>query len=232
MRNRAFVVAAVGLGAVLVAGALIASNMGFKANKNLEGPLSIISLSGTNNLGLPYFQQAGLVVVEDLINDINLDTPLGAGDTADNVESITRFVGQTDTTETYSLFTGGTNFSLVPGDGYTVIMRGTLTNYTIVGSHNPVLGINLEDASSPTSLSGTQFFAMPYHFTGSVAEDLIDDINLQGGVVESVTVFVTITDTTETYSLFTGGTNFALKAGEHYTILMQTGLANYIPSHY
>ena len=150
----------------------------------------------------------------------------------DNVESVTRFIRASDTLETYSLFTGGTNFSLTPGEGYTVVMRGTLTNYTIVGSHNPVLGINLEDPTSPTSNSGTQFFAMPYHFTGAVAEDLIDDIDMQGGVVQSVTLFVSATDTQETYSLFTGGTNFFLKAGEHYTIVMQSGLANYIPSHY
>ena len=238
MRNRAFVVAALGLGAVLVAGVLIASNMGFKASYPLDGADSANSNDGLNTLGLPYFQQTGITIVQDLIDDINLDTPLGTGDTSDNVQSITRFRGDPPDNrfETYSLFTGGTNFTIAAAQGYIVVMRGTLTNYTIVGSHNPALGLNLEDPSSPTSNDGTQDISIPYHFVGTVIEDLIDDINGQGGGdnVQSVSHYVGIppANVQDTYSLFTGGTNFSIKVGEAYTVVMQAGLANYIPAHY
>lgn len=232
MKNRAFVVAAVGLAAVVVAGGLIASNMGFKAEVELLGPANAGSNSGTNTLGLPFFQQTNLLTVEDLINDINNDTPLGAGDLTDNVQSISRLLGASDTLETYSLFTGGSLYNLASGQGYIVVMRGTQTNYTVVGSHNPTLGIALLDPSDPASNSGAQDYAMPYHFTGTLAVDLINDIDGQGGVTQSVSQFVKASDTLTTYSLFTGGTNFTLEPGEGYTIVMQTGISNYVPSHY
>ena len=100
-----------GLVAVLVAGGLFASNMGFKLNYTLNGPSG--GSSGTTALSLPYNQQTNLIDAEDLINDINA----GAGSSV--VASVSRYLNATDGLETYTGLTG-VNFSLAPGEGYFV----------------------------------------------------------------------------------------------------------------
>ena len=227
MRKKAFVIAAVGVAAVLVAGGLVASNMGFKANYALDGPGANGSASGAQTLALPYFQQTNIVNAQDLISDINND----AGGAV--VDSVSRILRTTDLKDTYSLNTGGNNFAVAPGEGYIVVVT-TSANYIIVGSHNPSLGINLDSPGTNGSNSGSQLWAMPYHFTGSVAQDLISDIEAQAGAgaVDSVARQLRTTDALQTYSLSTGGTNFPLAPGEAYTIVMTSDAVNYIPSHY
>ena len=53
MKKRVFLLAALGLAAVLVAGGLVASNMGFKVNHLMDGPGGNGSATGTNGLALP-----------------------------------------------------------------------------------------------------------------------------------------------------------------------------------
>ena len=60
MRKRSILVAAVGLVAVVVAGGLFASNMGFKLNYTLVADQDVNSRSGANTLSLPYNPQTDL----------------------------------------------------------------------------------------------------------------------------------------------------------------------------
>ena len=136
MKKRVFLLAALGLAAVLVAGGLVASNMGFKVNYGMDGPGANGSASGTNGLALPYNQQTSIVTAEDLINDINAD----AGSPV--VASVARHVRTTDLPVFYTGFSG-TNFGISPGDGYTVVVTSSVS-YIIVGSHDPSLGIVLD----------------------------------------------------------------------------------------
>lgn len=121
MNKRVFVVAALGLAAVLVAGGLVASNMGFKANYAMDGPLANMSNSGTQTLALPYNQQTSIATAEDLIDDIEAD----AGDTS-LVASVSRFVRTTDAAETYTGFSG-TNFTLTVGEAYKIVVTASVT---------------------------------------------------------------------------------------------------------
>jgi len=225
MRKKAFVVAVLGIAAVLVAGGLVASNMGFKANFAMNGPTGGVSLSGTQNLALPYNQQTNIVTAEDLINDIIADA-LGV----DVVESVSRHVRQTDLPEAYTGFSG-TNFTITPGEGYTVVLNASV-NYIIVGSHSPTLALILDGPGDNGSLSGTQRVSIPYHAVAANAEDLIIEINAAAGVsvVESVSRHVRATDLPEAYTGFSG-TNFPLTVGDSYTIVVSAGVS-FIPSHY
>lgn len=224
MSKKAFVVVALGLAAVLVAGGLVASNMGFKVNYRLDAAGSNGSASGTNRLSLPYNQQTSIVTAEDLINDINAD----AGGSV--VVTVSRHVRTTDFSEFY---TGGsgTNFTITPGDGYTVVVTGSV-DYIVVGSHDPSLAITLDAAGDNGSASGTQHWSYPYHSTAANAEDLINEINAAAGasVVALVSRQVRTTDLPEFY---TGGsgTNFTLTVGEAYTIVV-TASVSFVPAHY
>jgi hypothetical protein len=224
MKKRVFLLAALGLAAVLVAGGLVASNMGFKVNYAMDGPGVNGSASGTNGLGLPYNQQTSIVTAEDLINDINAD----AG--ANVVASVARTVRTTDLPEVYTGFSG-TNFTITPGDGYTVTVTASV-NYIIVGSHDPSVGMVLDGPGDNGSASGTQVYAHPYHATAVNAEDLINEINAAAGanVIATVAHFVRKTDQPEVYTGFSG-TNFTLAPGETYTVTVTAGVS-FVPSHY
>ena len=103
-------IGALGLAALLVAGGLFASNMGFKLNYQLDGPGVNGSASGTSTLAMPYNQQTNLVVASDLISDINT----GAGSTV--VDSVSRWLKATDGLETYT-GTSGVDFASTHGQG-------------------------------------------------------------------------------------------------------------------
>ena len=73
MRNRKAFLAGlslVGVTALLLAGGLMASNMGFKLNFPLVGSNDSASISGTNYMGMPYNQQVGINNARDLFLDI------------------------------------------------------------------------------------------------------------------------------------------------------------------
>jgi hypothetical protein len=227
MRKRAFVVAAVGLAAVLVAGGLVASNMGFKANYPLDGPGVNGSATGVQTLGLPYNPQTNLLVAGDLIADINAD----AGSAV--VASVSRFVRTTDQLESYTGFSG-VDFSITPGDGYYVALTAVApVNYIIVGSHNPSLAYPLDGPGTNGSATGTQLWSYPFHGLASNADELILEINTAGGgsVVASVSRFVRTTDNLESYTGFSG-VNFSLNPGEAYSLSMTGDVPAYIPAHY
>jgi hypothetical protein len=227
MTKRVFAVAAVGIAAVLVAGGLVASNMGFKANYHLDTIGSNGSVTGAQTLALPYNQQTGINTAQDLINDINTDAGAAV------VDNVSRIVRTTDLKESYSLSVGGVNFGITPGEGYIVVVTAS-ADYIMVGSHNPALALNLDSPGTNGSNSGTQLWSMPYHFTGTTAQDLINEIESHGapGDVDSVSSLIRTSVAPQSYSLSVGGTNFPLVPGEAYVIVVLNDVTGWIPSHF
>ncbi len=216
MKKRNVAVVAIAIAALLVAGSLTASNMGFKLNRVLNGTGS--SASGTNYVALPFNKQVGMANAKDLIDDI-----VAAGG---SVGQIGRFVNTTDGFQTYN-GASGTAFALAKDEGYVVSMNSDL-NYIIVGSHDPghVVSFN----GTGTSASGTNYYALPYHTTAANAKDLIDELVAAGGSVGQIGRFVNTTDGFQTYN-GASGTAFALVPGEAYVVSMNTDVS-FTPSHY
>jgi hypothetical protein len=220
----------VALAVVLTASGLLASNMGFKLNYTLKkADGGVNSLTGTNTIALPFNQQAGMNLASDLFNDI--------GGKA-QVTNVQKFVKLTDG---FEIYTGrnlaNTNFAITPSEGYFVRMVNDI-NYIVVGSDNPTYTVALKKAAGGVSLTGTNLFAMPYHFSGpaggaggTIASDLFNDIGGKAQVT-NVQKFVKSTDG---FQIYTGrnlaNTNFTLVPGEAYFIRMVNDI-NYTPSHY
>lgn len=229
MRKSTFVIGALVAVAVVAAGGLFASNMGFKLNFRLpvtgEAVPSTpgspdadgLAQTGTVSLALPYNRQAGIDNAQDLIDDIN-----ASGGSALNVQ---RFLEVSDTPETYSGAKGETPFDLVPGEAVFVRVNAGL-DYIVVGSHDPSLAVPLETTGAG-SQTGTNFFSVPYHTTAADAQDLIDSI----GPVLNVQRFYSDTDTVVTYSGAKGETPFGLVSGEGYFVRMST-TTNHVPVHF
>jgi hypothetical protein len=224
MRKRTLYVAALGVACLLVAGGLFASNMGFKLNYVLEGPESTGSNSGTQSFAMPFNQQTTLTDAEDLIGDIN--TTAGSN----VVVAVSRFLRTTDKFEDYT-GSSGFNFTLTPGEGYLVKVDPGV-DYIVVGSHAPTLPITFDGPGSNGSNSGTQFYALPYHTTANIADDLITEINTAAGstVVVAVSRYLRSTDKFEDYT-GSSGNNFTLAPGEAYLVKVNSSIT-LIPSHY
>jgi hypothetical protein len=226
MSNRKYAVVAVAAVAMLVAGGLFASNMGFKLNYPIETVGTNGSASGTNTIALPYNQQTNLVMASDLRADINAT----AGSSV--VVSISKLLKSSDSLLAYTGASSATDFALVPGEGY-IIQAGGDVNYIIVGSHDPGLAVNLDTVGTNGSASGTSDFAFPYHGTASLASELRDDINAQAGgdAVVSISKFLRTSDALLAYTGSSFATDFQLEPGKSYRIQVSQNVS-YIPSHY
>ncbi len=221
MRRKNFVVIGAALVALLVAGGLFASNMGFKLNRVTTGP-GAGSASGFNYIALPYNQQTNLLDAEDLRNDIG----------AVNVVRVSRFLATSDSFESYDGTNPATNFTLTPAAGY-VIQNSNNVNYIIVGSHDPGLVVNFDAPGTNGSASGFNYFSPPYHTTATNADELIDEINAAAGTsaVVRVSRFLEATDTFESYDGTNPATNFTLAPGVSYVVQVSSDVS-YVPSHY
>ncbi len=224
--NKRFAVVAVAAIAVLVAGGIFASNMGFKLNYPLETAGTNGSASGTNSLALPYNQQTNIVNASDLRADINAT----AG--ADVVLSISRFVKSTDLLASYLGASLANDFALSAGEGYRVQVASDV-NYIVVGSHDPGLVVSLDTVGTNGSASGTNDFAYPYHGTAATASELRAEINAQAGgdAVLSVSRFTRSTDLLQSYLGASLANDFNLDPGRSYRVQVSQNVA-YVPSHY
>ena len=231
-KKNSYVVVAVALCAILAAGGILASNMGFKLNYPLNKPGTAGSKSGTSTLALPYFRQTGLNDSFQLIQDIE-----AGGPPFNKVVSISKFLEVSDGLTTYTGRMGspGPNFALAAGEGYRVQMSNDVS-YIVVGSHDPSLNVSL-DAPGGLSKSGTNDYAPPYNITSADSFNLIKDIegvaNPPFSKVTSVSKFLTGSDGLQTYTGRMGspGANFNLVPGESYRIQMSSTVP-YIASHY
>jgi hypothetical protein len=212
MRKRTIVaVSLVTAAAVILAGGLVASNMGFKLNYPLRAG-SGTSVSGNNMLALPYNRQVGIDTAKDLFLDIT-----AAGTT----QSLGKFLPATDTYQLYSF--GSEDFGLAEGEGYLVKMQND-ADYIVVGSHNPSASVPL-NAGGAGSIAGNNLYAPPYHSTAATAKDLFLEI----ATAQSIGKFLPATDTYQLYTF--ASEDFALTPGEAYLVKMQTS-KNFSPAHY
>jgi hypothetical protein len=225
MRNRKTVFAAlsvVGVALLVLAGGLMASNMGFKLNLPLAKALGGVSASGTNYIGLPFNQQVGITTAKDLFADIAL---------GGTIQFLNQHRKIDDGFEVYT-FGGGTippdGWAITPGEAL-IAKVGDDQNYIIVGSHNPGLTINLI-AAGPSSASGTNYYTHPYHGVAVDARALFVEI----GAVQFLTQHRKFDDGFEVYT-FGGGTippnGWTLQPGEGYIVKVATDRA-LTPSHY
>jgi len=232
MRKRALVVGAVTAVALLVAGGLFASNMGFKLNFGLEKAGTLVPVTGGNSrsgqqwMAVPYNQQTNLNNAFDLITDMGGTTV---------ISQIGQWVRSLDIPAFYN-GTTGTAFALVPGDAYDVQLGGgapATVAYIVVGSHNPGLGINLLAPAPGVSRSGQQIWSYPYHSTNNNAMDLINEINgFNGaGTVSQIGQFVQSLDIFTFYA-GTTGTAFQLLPGQGYDIQVTSNVTGWVPSHF
>jgi hypothetical protein len=215
MNKRTFLVVAIGMSVMLIAGGLFASNMGFKLNYPLDTTGSNSSATGTNTLALPFNQQTSLAMASDLNTDIG----------ASNVISIAKFLRSSDGLFAYP--TDG-DFALVPGEGYRVQVSSNV-DYIVVGSHNPSLSVALDTTGTNGSATGTNDYAWPYHSTATTAADLKSEIELTAaGSVISIAKFLRNSDGLFAYP--TDG-DFPLVPGASYRIQVSSNVS-FIPSHY
>ena len=213
MRQRRTIVAVslVAAAAVILAGGLLASNMGFKLNYPLRAG-SGTSVTGTNTIALPYNRQVGIDTAKDLFLDITA---------AGQVQNIQKFLPASDGFQLYTFGSG--DFGLAQGEGYFVKMQ-TGTDYVSAGSHDPSYTTEV-DAACAGSVSGTNFFAPPYHTTAATAQDLFLEI----ATAQNIQKFLPASDGFALYTF--GSSNFDLTPGEAYFVKMQTSKP-YTPSHY
>jgi hypothetical protein len=213
----------VAVGALVLAGGLVASNMGFKLNLPLVAASGGVSLSGTNFIGLPYNQQVGQVTARDLFLDIA---------TGGAVQILNKHRKLDDQFEFYA-FGGGSlppnGWNLQAGEAY-IAKVGANQNYIIVGSHNPGLALNLVGAGAG-SLSGSNFYVHPYHGVAVTARDLFLEI---GGNIQIINQHRKLDDQFEFYA-FGGGSlppnGWNLKPGEGYIVKVGSNIS-LTPAHY
>jgi hypothetical protein len=198
------------MAAMVAAGGLMASNMGFKLNYPLVAAGGG-SLSGTNTIALPYNRQVGIDTASQLLADINLSGVSTIG--------LQRFDPLTDSNAPYP---GVSDFALEAGTGY-LVRTTTSGDYIIVGSHDPGLTIQWKAGAIGVSNSGSQRYAHPYHGVAATASELITETGAL-----SVQRFDSATDSNEPYP---GVADFALEPGVAY-IVRVTGDTNFIPAHY
>jgi hypothetical protein len=205
--------AVVAVAAIVVAGGLMASNMGFKLNFPLTGPSPGVSNSGSQLFGLPYNQQVGINTVSQLLADIQTNVP--------GAFQIQRFNPVTDGYDAYPGAAG--DFTLVPAEA--LLVRTTASgSYIIVGSHDPGYNVQFKAPSPGVSNSGSQIYVHPYHGTASNALDLITETG-----AFQLQRFNPVTDGYDAYPGAAG--NFTLVPGEGY-LMRVTADQSFIPAHY
>ena len=225
MRNRKVrfaALTAVGVALVVLAGGLMASNMGFKLNLPLVAASGGVSASGTNYIGLPYNQQVGINTAKELFKDMSL---------GGSVQFLNQHRKIDDGFEAYT-FGGGTlppnGWSIAAGEAL-IAKVGADQNYIVVGSHNPGLTVSLI-AAGASSASGTNYYTHPYHGVATNARELFVEI----GGVQFLNFHRKIDDGFEVYT-FGGGTlppnGPALQAGAGIIAKVATDRA-LTPSHY
>jgi hypothetical protein len=211
---------------LLVGGGLYASNMGFKLNYQLQGVNT-----GTNTIALPWNPQVGISDAFDLIGDINsTGTPLNS------VERIERWLPATNGVELYSgSVVDPTAFTLEKAVGYWVKVSAD-TTYVIVGSHDPGFTVSFLGTGGGGAITGTNYYAPPYHSTAADGADLINDINTNGVPPNSVERLEYWLPATNGKLLYSGAVVDpaapVFKAGEALFVKIGVSDVSYTASHY
>jgi hypothetical protein len=206
---------------VVLAGGLMASNMGFKLNYQLVGQAVGVSATGSQTIALPFNPQVGMTVAQHLMSDMAL-----APGTPQNLQ---KFLPTSDSFQLYTFGDhGGPNdFTLNPGEGYFVKV-GADFNYIIVGSHDPSAVVTLNPSGVGGSATGSNLIAPPYHTTATNALELFQEL----GSAQNLQRFLPLTDSFELYD-FSNFNNFAIQPGVAYFAKVGGGgPVGWQPSHY
>jgi hypothetical protein len=216
---------ALALTAVLATGGLLASNMGFKVNRTLNGAGANGATVGENHIALPFNAQLGLADASNLLDDIE------QGD-ATLIDFVQRFDPTANQRQTwFGGKVGGNNFSLLACESYFVtVASGRTTDYIIVGSHNPTLPCTFNGTGMSGWAVNENTYAIPYHTTATNAGDLLTQIPNAGFVQR----FDPVADQRDSwFGAKIGGTNFSISPGEGYFIQMTAGTtASVTPEHF
>jgi hypothetical protein len=165
-RGSRFTMAVVFVAAVILVagGAAIASNTGFKLNKDITRPAVPGGQKGFYWTALPYFNP--------YTNGLDFCQKVGLISSGALQHSLFR-VNPNGTTSGPSLCSAAAGFSLTPGLAVRIIAPGApapaVPSIIIVGSHNPALSISIP-AATPTA--GSVWFAPPYHTTAVTLRDV------------------------------------------------------------
>ena len=215
---------------VVVAGGVLASEMGFKITLELDSQSPGVSDAGRHLIALPYRPGipdyafgGGVVTAGDLLRYINggkcVGTPAHAVQKVDPAsDGIFSYDG-----------CSGSDFILEPGIAYYLIMRAP-ADVVINGSHAPGTTIPLLGPGAG-SATGTTFYAPPYHQVAATARDLFIEI---GPAATAIFRHVPALDAYDVYT-FGGGTvppdGWDLKPGEGYIIKTLSDVT-FMPLHY
>lgn len=197
---------------LLVTGAVMASNMGFKWVPNMvQADPNLYSIS------LPY--NGTYSTAQQLCADIPGSHGAECIRVAPN--------GNVSTWFGPAFGSFGTNFAVVAGEGYLVsVDAGPVTNWAVVGSHNPTFVKQFLLADPNLYLT-----SIPYHTTATNAFQLAGQIGANCGQV----VFRAPNGNVSTWfgpAFGSFGTNFTVHIGESYFISVSPAPVSWTPAHY
>lgn len=209
--KRVMALVVIAVAAVIAAGGLMASNMGFKLNYPLVAGSDPSSNSGFQSIGLPYNRQVGVDLASQLKGDVE------AGGVF--VGSIQKYNILSDQNDPYP----PTDFSLSSGEGYLIGVT-TTGSYIIVGSHDPAHSVQLKGQAVGVSNSGFQRYAHPYHGVASSAAELKAELFPEAASIQKYNI---LSDQNDPYP----PTDFTLVPGESYLVGV-TADKSFVPAHY
>lgn len=214
--------------ALLVAGPLLASNMGFKLNMVLKGPDAYTG-SGDNWISLPSFFMTN-PMASDLATDM--------ANSGITVTQISKFDPITKAFTDYLPDLGFDDFAVTPSTSILVKIdpNGGDKTWIVVGSHNDAATYTLyrDDAYSGTA---DNWISVPYHETATTASALATELDTAfgAGSIAQISKFDPVTKAFTDYLPDLGFDDFNITAGQGVLIKVSptaSGNLSWVPAHY
>lgn len=213
VRKHRFAVAvgAAAVAMIVVAGlsdVVVASNMGFKMNRQI--------LVGNNIVSLPY--KTPIATAKDLCNVFGKSTAQTA---------VTQFYPGNGATQAFTCDQGTSGFAVQSkGFGLLVAESGSAASGIVVGSHIP--------GQSVTIPGGSNFlYAYPYHTTNANAKDICNEFGLTNTAGSAAAMTRIAGGTSSAFTCDQGTSGFALVLGEGVLIQNENnGPKMAVPSHF
>ncbi|RMG43654.1 MAG: hypothetical protein D6718_11700 [Acidobacteria bacterium] len=205
--------AGVAVGAMLVGGLTVASNMGFKFVPNVgAGTAFDLSLPWNNNY----------TKANELYNDIKSQDP--------DIDRVSKFNSNASLTNWSQGSSPSANFAVNKGEAYIVFAKNTgpIDQAVIVGSHDPNFTLDFLAANG-----GWNNAAAPYHQTFTKANELFNDLTSQyGSAIDRVSKYNSNASLTNWQSGAPPSANFTLDLGMGVLIHATSDATGYVWPHY
>jgi len=186
----------------------LGSNMGFKLSMSLTA-------NQAKYISLPYYNSYATQDAATLRNDVIAAGGAGVAVYNWNGTAWQRWAGGGF---------GQVNFALTAGLGYEVLSTADVSNWVIVGSHNPSTTISF-------TANQAKYVSVPYHTTSTDAANLRNEIIAVGGTGVAVYNW-----NGTAWQRWAGGgfgqVNFVLSPGLAYEILSTADCGPWTPAHY